>query len=136
MQLTPRHIAIIAHEANRLYCQLIGDDSQPSWDNAPEWQQSSILKGVMALKLNPNLTPEDQHNAWMADKRQAGWTYGDEKDADLKTHPCMVPYGELPQEQQLKDLIFQTVVKACLDGRLNDAFIEASRAAEKQAEVK
>lgn len=31
-------IARMAHEANRAYCQALGDDSQPAWEDAPEWQ--------------------------------------------------------------------------------------------------
>ena len=30
-------IARIAHEANRAYCQSIGDDSQPNWAEAGLW---------------------------------------------------------------------------------------------------
>jgi hypothetical protein len=25
-----------------------------------------------------------------------GWKYGDTKDPDRKTHPCMVPFADLP----------------------------------------
>ena len=32
-------IAKIAHEVNRTYCIEIGDDSQLSWKDAPEWQK-------------------------------------------------------------------------------------------------
>lgn len=28
-------IAQVAHEINRAYCQAIGDDSQPCWNDAP-----------------------------------------------------------------------------------------------------
>jgi len=35
-----------AHEANRAYCLAIGDVSQTSWDDAPEWQRSSARNGV------------------------------------------------------------------------------------------
>lgn len=35
-----------AHEANRAYCLALGDTSQPAWDDAPEWQRTSAMKGV------------------------------------------------------------------------------------------
>ena len=35
-QLTIDDIAEACHEANRTYCQTIGDDSQPAWAAAPD----------------------------------------------------------------------------------------------------
>jgi hypothetical protein len=34
-------VARVCHEANRAYCQTLGDNSQPAWDDAPEWQKDS-----------------------------------------------------------------------------------------------
>lgn len=99
-----------AHEANRLYCASIGDRSQAPWDEAPDWQKDSCRKGVVgALAGN---TPEQSHESWLAEKRAAGWVYGPTKDPHAKTHPCVVPYAELPQEQLAKDAIFVSVVRA------------------------
>ena len=47
----------------------------------------------------------------MAQKIEDGWTYGPEKNPDLKQHPCLVPFHELPREQQAKDYIFRAVVR-------------------------
>ncbi len=99
-----------AHEANRAYCIAIGDDSQPSWERAPDWQQSSARNGVDgALAGN---TPEQSHEIWLAEKVATGWKYGPVKDPDLKEHPCMVPYADLPAEQRAKDALFLAVVRA------------------------
>lgn len=103
-------LAHIAHEANRAYCRTIGDDSQPAWDDAPEWQRDSALKGIEGA-LNGN-TPEQQHQSWMDVKAADGWVYGEAKDPEAKTHPCMVPYAELPAEQQRKDHLYSAVVQA------------------------
>lgn len=103
-------LAHIAHEANRAYCRSVGDDSQPAWDDAPEWQRESAMKGIEgALAGN---TPEQQHQSWLAVKEADGWVYGEVKDADAKTHPCMVPYAQLPAEQQRKDHLYGAVVRA------------------------
>lgn len=103
-------IARRAHEVNRVYCQSIGDYSQSSWDTAPEWQRDSARAGVGAVLRDPSMTPAQTHEMWLAHKEAAGWVYGPEKDADRKTHPCMVPYAELPREQQVKDTLFRCVV--------------------------
>jgi hypothetical protein len=99
-----------AHEANHGYCRAIGDGSQTDWDAAPYWQRESCRKGVAgALAGN---TPEKQHEAWMADKLAGGWVYGPVKDPEKLTHPCLVPYAELPPEQRVKDAIYVAVVRA------------------------
>lgn len=105
-------VAQVAHEVNRAYCASIGDDSQPAWADAPDWQKASILAGVDMHMANPDATPEQSHESWLAAKTAEGWTYGEVKDANAKTHPCMRPYAELPAEQRAKDYIFRGVVHA------------------------
>ena len=39
-----------------------------------------------------------------------GWTYGPEKRPDLKQHHCIVPFDQLPREQQAKDYLFRAVL--------------------------
>lgn len=99
-----------AHEANRMYCESIGDASQAPWDEAPEWQRVSAIKGVRAAILGA--TPRESHEGWLIEKRDTGWTYGPVKDAEAKTHPCMVEYDDLPPEQRVKDVIFLSVVRS------------------------
>lgn len=94
------------------YCKFLGDNSQVKWEDAPEWQKQSALAGVKFVLDNPNVTSEQTHESWMQVKVADGWTYGEEKDAEKKTHPCMVPYDQLPVEQKLKDCIFRAVVNA------------------------
>lgn len=103
-------IARVAHEINRAFCQSIGDFSQPDWNDAPEWQKSSALNGVQMHLDNPEASPSDSHDSWLKEKTEAGWTFGGTKDPVKKTHPCIIPYSQLPVEQQSKDFIFRAVV--------------------------
>lgn len=105
-----------AHEANRAYCIAIGDDSQPSWEDAPEWQRSSARNGVKGALLGAS--PEESHGSWLAQKLAEGWVYAETKDAERKVHPCMVPYAELPPSQRAKDCVFTAVVRAVGDALL------------------
>ena len=91
-----------------------GDMSQPSWDDAPDWQKASARNGVAFHCGNPDAGDSASHDNWMAEKIAAGWVYGTEKNPDTipPTHPCIVPFSELPQEQQIKDAIFRAVVHA------------------------
>lgn len=116
MKLTTLEIAAIAHEANRAYCVTIGDDSQPHWQDAPDWQKESAIMGVQVVRDNPNQTPSANHVSWMAKKLADGWMYGEKKDPEKKTHPCIGPYEMLPEEQRMKDALFLGVVKALLFG--------------------
>ncbi|WP_409311444.1 RyR domain-containing protein [Pectobacterium sp. B1J-3] len=102
-------IARISHEVNRAYCAALGDDSQMSWGDAPDWQKDSAIEGVV-FHLNGDHLPEASHNKWLEFKKQDGWKYGPVKDAEKKEHPCFVPYDQLPKEQQVKDYLFRAVV--------------------------
>ncbi len=108
-------IARAAHEVNRSYSQLIGDDSHKSWDEAPDWQKSSCRKGVIDVATN-EFTPEQAHAAWMANKISEGWTYGETKNEAQKTHPAIVSYAALPEEQRYKDVLYTNTVKSLIDG--------------------
>lgn len=103
-------IAQIAHEINRAYCESLGDDSQPSWESAPDWQKDSAVAGVEMHLANPDATPEQSHESWLFHKLADGWVHGEVKDAEAKTHPCCLPYEELPPEQKAKDYLFRAVV--------------------------
>lgn len=103
-------VAAICHEANRAYCKTIGDNSQPTWDQAPQWQRDSAIKGVKFHLENPDAGPSASHESWLAEKEANGWRYGPVKDPEQKTHPCFLPYDQLPDEQRAKDYLFQSIV--------------------------
>ena len=108
-------IAQVCHEANRAYCQAIGDLSQPPWADAPGWQKESAINGVYfhfgALDRGEYPNPSQSHNNWLKEKLAEGWKYGPVKDPTLKEHPCCIPYDQLPKEQKAKDFIFSAIVK-------------------------
>lgn len=93
-------------------CEAHGDNSQLPWGLAEDWQRESAIAGVKFALDNPNAPASAQHDAWSADKRAAGWTYGPVKDATAKTHPCLVAFEDLPPEQQAKDWLFKATVRA------------------------
>ncbi len=105
-------IAKVAHEANRAYCESLGDPSQQPWRNAPQWQRDSAVNGVKFHQKNPNAGDAASHENWMREKQSAGWVYGATKNEDRKTHPCLVTFAELPTDQQRKDSLFRATVHA------------------------
>ena len=110
-QLKTKEIARLCHEVNRALCEASGDMSQKPWNEAEDWQRQSAIDGVSFAKDHPESTPEDQHVAWMKQKIIDGWVYGETKDAETKTHPCLVPYSDLPFAQRIKDYAFSAIVR-------------------------
>lgn len=43
------------------------------------------------------------HEVWSETRISQGWTYGEQRNDELKTHPCLVPYEELPEEEKVYD---------------------------------
>lgn len=108
--MTIEQIAQVTYEVNLAYCQSIGDNSFLPWNEAPEWQRDTCIKGVKMHLENPNATQKDSHESWLEEKRKEGWQWGPFKNPERKEHPCFVPYDELPAEQKAKDYIFRQIV--------------------------
>ena len=107
-------IAKVAHELNKALCEAHGDMSQPSWEDAPDWQKESAEEGVNFHINNPSALASSSHDNWMKQKLEDNWKYGEVKDPELKLHPCIVPFEDLPVEQQAKDFIFKQTVHSLL----------------------
>lgn len=105
-------VARVAHEVLRAYSEGLGETSPPpQWEEAPAWVIDLAMAGVH-LHWDEDVGPEGSHEAWMALKISQGWVYGPVKDPVAKTHPCLVPFADLPKEQQMKDHLFRAVVHA------------------------
>lgn len=46
---------------------------------------------------------EQVHDVWSQGRITEGWTYGEERNDELKTHPCLVPYSDLPESEREYD---------------------------------
>jgi len=46
---------------------------------------------------------ENVHETWAANRIKEGWTYGPERNDELKQTPCLVPYNELPEIEKEYD---------------------------------
>lgn len=105
-------VAQICHEANRAFCAFNGDPTLPTWDNLPEDLQRSCLRGVLFTIGNMDAGDAASHDAWSAERLGQGWQYGPTLDRDAKIHPNLVPFDQLPREQQFKDRLFRTIILA------------------------
>jgi hypothetical protein len=109
-------IARLCHATNRALQIITGDPApSPEWDAAPSWQRLSAIEGVRHAVAGQS--PEQLHESWCAAKVADGWRFGAVKDADAKTHPCLVAYADLPAEQKAKDAVFHVIVTALTQDR-------------------
>ena len=46
---------------------------------------------------------ENVHDIWAMSRMKEGWSYGEKRNDQQKTHPCLVPYGELPDSEKAYD---------------------------------
>ena len=46
---------------------------------------------------------ENVHDQWAMLRCAQGWTYGETRNDAQKTHPCLVPYGDLPESEKEYD---------------------------------
>ena len=105
--------AEVCHEANRALTDCLGDvPTQPHWVDAPAEMRDSTLAGVKWRLAHPDAPASAQHEQWMKDKLAAGWTLGPTRDAEMNTHPALVPYDRLPEGVKAKDKLFTAIVLA------------------------
>lgn len=115
-------LACACHSAWYAYTVLgLGEDGQP-WERCPQWQSESLMFAIdfweekineLTKQAGKELDNEElanrlsplSHDNWMTYKMSHGWVYGETKDPKRKTHPCIVPYEELPESQRLKDRV-------------------------------
>ena len=55
------------------------------------------------LEQLAELLSKNVHEVWAETRITQGWKYGEQRNDELKTHPCLVPYEELPEEEKKYD---------------------------------
>ena len=66
---------------------------------------------INSIVIPENLEPlvetiaEFVHDQWAAQRIADGWTYGPTRDDAKKTHPCLIPYADLPESEKQYDRI-------------------------------
>jgi hypothetical protein len=56
-------------------------------------------------------TPREAHQSWCRAYLKMGWVHGPTRSRDAKTHPDLVPFEQLPPDEQEKDRIFLLTVE-------------------------
>ena len=116
MRLTNEEIAQFSNAINRTYSQILGrEDLAGQW--VTQLQRQNIIECVDAVRRGLITASGEAHERWLWKHIEDGWVYGPVKDAVLKQHPCLLPFGQLPEEEQFRDWLFLTTVKGLLQAR-------------------
>ena len=104
--------ARVAHEVHRAYCRGLGDATVPPWDETPPAARAGKVDGVGLVLAGAGA--ETCHARWVEAMQGQGWTYAGVKDLAFKTHPNLVPWAALPEEERVKDRLFVVVARGVL----------------------
>jgi len=63
---------------------------------------SDVVLPPELLELTEKIA-EQVHEVWAQGRVDTGWTYAEHRDDFAKTTPCLVPYGELSEEEKSFD---------------------------------
>lgn len=112
--MTPEVQEIVARNTYRVLEGYTSTSPNPlkPWSEASEGAKTGYRSAVK-LVIEEGYTSQQLHEKWMADKTEAGWEFGEEKDEELKTHPNLVEYENLPESERVKDTIFRAAAISC-----------------------
>ena len=110
--MTPDQIAPVVHEAIRSLDSVLGRKPGPSWAEAT-WQRESTVAAVRVALEQPSA--RKQHERWMKERSEAGWTYGPVKDEAAKKNPLLIPFDDLPDAEKAKDSLIIAITQALKD---------------------
>ena len=60
---------------------------------------SDIILPKDLMELSETIA-KNVHDIWAQNRIKEGWSYGPERNDELKQTPCLVPYEDLPEEEK------------------------------------
>lgn len=115
--MNDKRILLIAQACHAINCglQAAAGETPVAWPSADEAVRASTIAGVQYHLENPDVTPEQSHEAWMKYRIAQGWQLGPVKDVENKIHPNLVAYADLPVLERAEDHVFRSAVHALKD---------------------
>lgn len=75
----------------------------PQNDYIPQPVDTSDISLPIELENLVEQIAQNVHEVWAMSRKSQGWTYGQKRSNELKTHPCLVPYEDLPEVEKQYD---------------------------------
>lgn len=118
-ELDDEDLARICHEAHlalRIGLNKSADDAH--FDALPQWRKDLVIGEVRMIR--EGRSHAEVHQAWADQLREQGWRWGIYRDVQLKQHPNLVPYDQLPVAEQAKvrqafRIVLTHVMPECLE---------------------
>ena len=81
----------------------------------PQPMDTSDIQLPEGLNVLIEQMAKNVHEVWAQSRMEQGWTYGPERNDQLKHHPCLVPYEQLPEDEKAydRDTAFATLKLIC-----------------------
>ena len=69
----------------------------------PKPENTDTIQLSAELNYLVEAMAKNVHEVWAESRISQGWTYGPERNDQLKHHPCLIPYEELPEVEKAYD---------------------------------
>lgn len=69
----------------------------------PKPMDTSDVQLPVELDELVEMIAKNVHEVWAQNRMEEGWIYGKQRNDALKTHPCLIPYEELPEIEKAYD---------------------------------
>lgn len=118
-ELTDEDLARICHEAHvALRIGLNDSATDVRFDALPQWRKNLVIGEVRLIRERKS--PAEVHQVWVDRLKEEGWRWGIYRDVQLKQHPNLVPYDQLPVSEQAKvrqafRIVFTHMMPECLE---------------------
>ena len=63
---------------------------------------SSVVLSEELMQLTEEMA-RNVHDVWASSRISQGWTWGPKRSDELKTHPSLIPYEELSEDEKQYD---------------------------------
>jgi hypothetical protein len=105
-------VARVAHDAVNAYRAGLGETTRAPF-LMDDWDRTQALRMDVEYRIeNSNAPVSAEHDRWLQRMQEQGWSFGAELDQAAKTHPLMVPFDKLSEEQRRKSYIIQAICAA------------------------
>ena len=72
-------------------------------DYTPKPIDTSSVSLPVALEPLVEQMEKNVHEVWAQKRIEEGWKYGEKRDDELRLHPCLVSYEQLPEIEKEYD---------------------------------
>ena len=72
-------------------------------DYFPSPIDTSAVEIAVHLAELTELLARHAHDLWALQRLREGWRWGQKRDDTARTHPCLIPYDDLPESEKEYD---------------------------------